>query len=68
MSVVLRCGTIVPGCAVFLRGQSEDDVLIAMFDHLKATHNLNHVPVDLRQKLKAAVEPESPTGRVRAVS
>lgn len=64
MSVALRCGTVVPGCAVVLHGQSEDDVLIAMFDHLKTAHSIDHVSIDLRQKLKAAIEPA--TGHERA--
>ena len=68
MGVTLRCGTVVPGCAVVLHGKSEDDVMLSMFDHLKTAHSLDHVSVDLRQKLKAAVEPEGPAGRAHAAS
>jgi predicted small metal-binding protein len=63
MSVVLRCGTIVPGCAVVLHGKSEDDILIAAVDHLKTAHGLDHLSIDLRQKLKAAMESEEPVQR-----
>jgi predicted small metal-binding protein len=66
MSVILRCGTIVPGCAVVLHGKSEDDILIAILDHLKTAHNMDHVSVDFRQKLKTAIEPEETTQQARA--
>ena len=60
MSAVLRCGTIVPGCAVVLHGKSTDDIEIVAFDHLKTAHGLDHVSLDLRQKVKAAIEVEKP--------
>jgi predicted small metal-binding protein len=60
MAVMLRCGTIVPGCAVVLHGKSEEDAQIAAFDHLKTAHGLDHVSVELRQKVKAAIETEEP--------
>lgn len=66
MSVALRCGMIVPGCAVVLHGSSEEDVLIAMFDHLRTAHNVEHVSVDLRQKLKAAIEDDGQAPRTKA--
>jgi predicted small metal-binding protein len=66
MTVALRCGTIVPGCAVVLHGKSEDDILIVAFDHLKTAHNVDHVSVDLRQKLKTAIETDDPGQQARA--
>lgn len=60
MAVVLRCGTIVPGCAVVLHGKSEDDIQLAAFDHLKSAHGLDHLSPELRQKLKGAIETEEP--------
>ena len=60
MAVVLRCGTIVPGCAVVLHGKSEEDVQLAAFDHLRAAHGLDHLSPEFRQKLKGAIEPDEP--------
>lgn len=68
MSMILRCGKVVPGCAVVLHGKSEDDVLLATVDHLKTAHGLGHISVDLRQRLKAAIEPEETPRRVASAS
>ena len=65
MSVSLRCGTVVPGCAVVLHGRSEDELLLAAVNHLKTAHHLDHISPELRQKVKGAIEPRRHHGKPR---
>ena len=58
MTKVLKCGDVVPGCNVELRGNSEDEVLKKANDHAKTAHNMLNMSPEVLSKARAAIHDE----------
>jgi predicted small metal-binding protein len=58
MTKVLKCGDVVPGCNVEMRGNSEDEVLKKANEHAKTAHNMQAMPPDVLNKVRAAIHDE----------
>ncbi|HET8922846.1 MAG TPA: DUF1059 domain-containing protein [Candidatus Acidoferrum sp.] len=51
MSKVLYCNDLVPGCKFEAHGDSEEEILAAVADHIATVHNM----VDISDKILAMV-------------
>jgi predicted small metal-binding protein len=58
MTKVLKCGDVVPGCNVELRGNSEDEVLKKANEHGKSAHNMHNMSPEVISKVRAAIHDE----------
>jgi predicted small metal-binding protein len=58
MAKVLKCGDVVPGCNVEIRGDSEHDVLRKAAEHAKTDHHMESVPPEVLSKVKSAIRDE----------
>ena len=58
MTKVLKCGDVVPGCNVELRGSSEDEVLKKANDHAKTAHNMHTMSPEVLNQVRAAIHDE----------
>jgi predicted small metal-binding protein len=59
MTKVLKCGDVVPGCNHEMRGNSEDEVLKKANDHANTAHNMQTMPPDVLNKVRAAIHDEA---------
>ena len=66
MTKVMKCGDVVPGCNVELRGSSEDEVLKKAAEHAKTAHNMQNIPPDVLSKVKGAIHDEGETRTQKA--
>ena len=58
MTKVLKCGDVVPGCNHEMRGNSEDEVLKQANEHAKTAHNMQNMPPEVLNKVRAAIHDE----------
>ena len=57
-SKVLRCRNVVMGCPEVIRGETEDDVLRQIEQHLRDQHHTAPIPLDVVAAVKAAIRAE----------
>lgn len=58
MTKVLKCGDVTPGCNFEMRGNSEDEVLKQADQHAKTAHNMQTMPPEVLNKVRAAIHDE----------
>jgi predicted small metal-binding protein len=63
MAKVLYCNDLVPGCKFEARGNSEEEVLAEIADHIAISHNLMDLSDEILQMISKAMQEEI---RVRA--
>ncbi len=56
MPKVLRCGDVMPGCAIVLEGQDDAEVVRKATEHAKSAHGMATVPPDVVNKVRAAIK------------
>lgn len=56
MSMLLKCGDVVPGCAVEVRAESEAEVLRQAAAHAASAHGVTEVTPELAGKIKAVIQ------------
>ena len=59
MTKVLKCGDVVPGCNAELRGNSVDEVLKQANEHAKTAHNMQTMPPEVLNQVRAAIHDEA---------
>ena len=63
MAKVLYCNDLVPGCKFEARGNSEEEVLAEIADHIAISHNLMDLSDEILAMISKAIQEET---RVRA--
>jgi predicted small metal-binding protein len=63
MAKVLYCNDLVPGCKFEARGNSEEEVLAEIADHIATSHNLMDLSDEILEMISKAMQEEI---RVRA--
>jgi predicted small metal-binding protein len=63
MAKVLYCNDLVPGCKFEARGNSEEEVLAEIADHIAISHNLMDLSDEILEMISKAMQEEI---RVRA--
>ncbi len=58
MEKILRCGDLMAGCPVMIKGTSEEEVMQKAAKHAKEAHNINEVTPELAAKVKTAIRTE----------
>jgi len=49
------CGTVVDGCDGVVTGETDDDVLAAAAQHAAEAHDMNEVPPEVVDAIKAGI-------------
>ena len=65
MAKVLYCNDLVPGCKFEARGDSEEEVLGEIADHIAITHNMVNISDEFLAMINNAIQEEIRV-RVRA--
>jgi predicted small metal-binding protein len=65
MSKVLYCNDLVPGCKFEAHGDSEEEVLAAIVDHIAAVHNMTEISEEILAMVCGAIHEKVRT-RARA--
>lgn len=55
MSMLLKCGDVVPGCAAEVRAENEADVLKQAAAHAASAHGVTEVTPELAGKIKSVI-------------
>ena len=63
MSKVLYCNDLVPGCKFEARGDSEEEILAEVADHIATVHNMTNISEQILAMVCAAIHEEA---RVRS--
>ena len=63
MAKVLYCNDLVPGCQFEARGNSEEEVLAEVADHISIAHNMVNLSDEILATISKAMQEEI---RVRA--
>jgi predicted small metal-binding protein len=50
-----RCGELVPGCGVALRGESENEILERIAAHARDDHGMYEVPPEIVDRIRARI-------------
>ena len=58
MSKVLYCNDLVPGCKFEARGDSEEEILAEVADHIAAVHNMTDISSEILAMVCAAIHEE----------
>ena len=63
MAKVFYCNDLVPGCKFEARGNSEEEVLAEIADHIAVTHNAVNISDEVLARISLAIQEEV---RIRA--
>ena len=63
MAKVLYCNDLVPGCKFEARGDSEEEVLADIADHIAIAHNTVSISDEILEMISKAIQEEM---RIRA--
>ena len=58
MAKVLYCNDLVPGCKFEARGNSEEEVLAEIADHIAVAHNLVNLSDEILAMISKAIQEE----------
>jgi predicted small metal-binding protein len=59
MGKVLKCGDVVPGCNVEVRGESDEEVLRKGAEHAKNDHGMETIPPEVAAKVRGAIHDDT---------
>ncbi len=63
MAKILYCNDLVPGCKFEARGDSEEEILAEVVDHIATVHNMADISDEILAMVRNAIHEEV---RVRA--
>jgi predicted small metal-binding protein len=66
MAKVLYCNDLVPGCKFEARGDSEEEVLADIADHIAIAHNTVSISDEILEMISKAIQEEIRTRAARA--
>jgi predicted small metal-binding protein len=66
VSKVFYCNDLVPGCKFEAHGDSEEEILAEVADHIAAVHNMTHISDAILAMVRAAIHEEVRRRRTRA--
>ena len=59
MAKTVSCRDVGSDCDFVARGDSEEDILRQVAEHARVEHNMNEVPSEVRDKVRAAIRDEA---------
>lgn len=66
MAKVLYCNDLIPGCTFEAHGDSEEEILAEIADHLATAHNMTDISDDILEMVCAAINEEVRTKTANA--
>lgn len=58
MAKILKCGDLVAGCDVVMRGETAEEILRQATEHSRSAHNVKEMPKGLRKKMYRLIREE----------
>ena len=58
MAKVLYCNDLVPGCKFEARGDSEEEILAEVVDHIATVHNMADISDEILAMVRKAIHEE----------
>ncbi len=58
MAKVLYCNDLVPGCRFEARGDSEEEILAEVVDHIATAHNMADISDEILAMVRKAIHEE----------
>lgn len=55
MAYKFECTNVVPGCEGTVHGETEDEVLHAAAEHASHAHDMDPLPTEVVEKVKASI-------------
>lgn len=52
----LACGSVVPGCTVLFRAETEREILERVVVHAREDHGMDEIPSDVLKQVRANIE------------
>ncbi len=59
MAKIVSCRDAGADCDFVARGDNEEEVLRQVAEHARTDHNMNEIPADVRDKVRAAIRDEA---------
>jgi predicted small metal-binding protein len=60
MAKVFECGSVVPGCESVLHDEDESELMIRAVEHMRSTHEVEHVSKELVTRIRSVIRDEQP--------
>jgi len=60
MTKVLRCRDVGMDCSFEVRGETEEEILKKAAPHAKEAHQMETIPPEVQQKIRASIRDENP--------
>jgi predicted small metal-binding protein len=60
MAKVFECGSVVPGCESVLHAQDASELMIRAVEHMRSTHEIEHVSEHLVTRIRSVIKDERP--------
>jgi predicted small metal-binding protein len=60
MAKVFECGSVVPGCESVLHDRDEDELMIRAVEHMRSTHEVEHISEQLVTRIRSVIKEERP--------
>jgi predicted small metal-binding protein len=60
MAKVFECGSVVPGCESVLHAQDASELMIRVVEHMRSTHEIEHVSEHLVTRIRSVIKDEQP--------
>jgi predicted small metal-binding protein len=59
MALVLECGSIFPGCRFVVHAEDEDELLVKLAEHARATHEFERLSEPLKERVRNAIRAQA---------
>ena len=59
MAKTVSCRDVGMDCDFVARGNSEEEILTQCADHARREHNMNEIPAEVRDQVRAAIREEA---------
>lgn len=52
----LACGSIVPDCTAVLEAETDEKLMVGVFEHAREAHGMTHIPPEVVERIRASIE------------
>ncbi len=59
MAKSVSCSDVGMDCDFVAKGKTEEEIISQCADHARVEHNMNEIPADVRDKVRAAIREEA---------
>ncbi len=59
MAKTVSCRDVGMDCDFVAKGNSEEEIMSQVSDHARTDHNMNEIPAEVRDKVRASIHDEA---------